>query len=56
MYLPLDIPELDDGQHDHDGHQYHRLGSRTAEIKAQEAVMEDLVDQDVGRPRGTALR
>src|SRR3546814_6858144 len=38
----------------HDDHQHHRLGGRTVEVEADEAVVEHLVDQRVGRPGGAA--
>src|SRR3546814_15946226 len=48
MHPALDVAELHDGQHDHDGHQDRRLGRRSAEILGLEAVVPDLVDQDFG--------
>src|SRR5215472_16909744 len=55
MHPPLDKAELDRGQRNDDRHQDHRLRRRAAEIKADDAVVPDLVDEDLGRPSRTAL-
>jgi len=47
MHPALDKAELDCGQRDDDRHQDHRLRRRTAEIEADDAVVPDLVDEDL---------
>src|SRR5713101_1287801 len=55
MHPALDKAELDRGQPDDDRHQDDRLRRRAAEIEADDAVVPDLVDEDLGRLRRTAL-
>src|SRR6266851_2801673 len=55
MHPALDKAELDRGQPDDDRHQDDRLRRRAAEIEADDAVVPDLVDEDLGRLGGSAL-
>src|SRR5712692_7656379 len=55
MHPALDEAELDRGQPDDDRHQYDRLRRRAAEVEADDAVVPDLVDEDLGRLCRTAL-
>src|SRR5258708_34548238 len=54
--LALDEAELGDGKRDHDQHEDHRLRRRAAEIPRLDAVVVDLIDEDLGRAGGPALR
>src|SRR5262249_3896504 len=54
MDFPLDVAELHDREADHDRHENDRLRGRSPEIEADEPVLEDLVDQDLGRAGGAA--
>src|SRR6266581_9242411 len=56
MNSALDKAELDRGQPDDDRHQYDGLRRRAAEIEPDHAVVPDLVDEDLGRLGGAALR
>src|SRR5579864_3598808 len=49
MHPALDKAELDRGQPDDDRHQHDRLCRRAAEIEADDTVVPDLVDEDLGR-------
>ena len=55
MHPALDKAELDRGQGDHDRHQDDRLCRRAAEVEPDDAVVPDLVDEDLGRLGGAAL-
>ena len=55
MHPALDKAELNRGQPDDDRHQDHRLRRRAAEIKPDDPVIPDLVDEDLGRLPGPAL-
>jgi hypothetical protein len=55
MYPALDKAELDCRQGNHDRHQDYRLRGRPAEIESDNTVIPDLVDEDLGSPRRTAL-
>ena len=54
-HLAFHVAELEEGQDHDDEHQHHGLGRGAAEIKADEAVVEDLVDERFRGPRGAAL-
>src|SRR5574343_717594 len=56
LHFLLNVAELDHGEHHHDGHQHHRLRSRSAHVHGLEAVVVDLVDQDRGVLPWAALR
>src|SRR5437867_5964150 len=45
-----------DGEADHDGHEDDRLRGRSAEFETDEPVLEDLVDEDLGRAGGAGVR
>src|SRR5271170_5505215 len=51
MHPAFDEAELDRGQADDDRHQHDRLRRRAAEIEADDTVVPDLVDEDLGRFR-----
>src|SRR5262245_61996408 len=56
LHLALDEAELDHRERDDDEHDDHRLGRGAAEVGRLDPVVVDLVDEDVGRLRGPALR
>src|SRR5689334_15713983 len=54
--LLLDEAELHHRERDHDDHEDHRLRRRPAQVGRLHAVVVHLVDEDLRRPRGPALR
>src|SRR5436309_922235 len=56
LHLLLDEAELRYRERDHDNHQHHRLRRRAAEVARFDAVVVDLVHEDLRRTGGPALR